>query len=39
VGIGSDTLVTIDAADLDALTEEEFDRVLAGPEEMVLARS
>ena len=39
VGIGTQDLVTINAASLDALTEEEFDAVLAGGEEMVLARS
>ncbi len=39
VGIGAQDLMTIDAASLDPLTEEEFDAVLAGSEEMVLARS
>ncbi len=39
VGIGGDHVVTVNASDLDRLTEPEFDQFLAGDEELVLARS
>jgi magnesium-transporting ATPase (P-type) len=39
VGIGATGLVITDAAELDRLTEQEFDQALAGDQEMVLARS
>ncbi len=39
VGIGGENPITVNADDLDALTEAEFDRLLSGGEEMVLARS
>jgi calcium-translocating P-type ATPase len=39
VGIGGESPLTVNAADLDSLTEAEFDRFLAGDEEIVLARS
>ncbi len=39
VGIGGDSPLTVNASDLDHLTEAEFDQFLAGDEEIVLARS
>lgn len=39
VGIGGSELEPVNAAELEALTDDEFDRLLAGGREMVIARS
>ena len=39
VGIGGDDLLTVNADELDALTEPEFDAFLAGGQELVVART
>ncbi|MFC6236682.1 cation-translocating P-type ATPase [Longivirga aurantiaca] len=39
VGIGGPDLLPVNASELDALTDDEFDALLAGGREMVIARS